>query len=160
MAANVASAQSIKAFLESVAQRVREADVFGTIKVAGGMVACDAKNAAGPAQYRLVLEGDRCFVELTTPDRWLSHSIEADLLNTGDKLEELVNEELAELGAHELRSKVEHFRNAEKLFTFRSVLPFPMARIEDRANLECSVSALLAYEAAFRMLGDMEAKED
>lgn len=87
-------------------------------------------------------------------DRWLSESIETDLLHTGDKVEELLAEELAEQGfptGHGLR--IEHFRSDDLLFTFRSPLSLSPSA-PDAAD--AAARYLLAYEACFRNLGDMD----
>ena len=49
-----------------------------------------------------------------------------------------------------MRLKIEHFRSDDMLFTFRSPLP---------AGIQAADAAkvLLAYEACFRNLGDMNA---
>lgn len=151
-------ANALHAMLNAVARQAREAGVFAGVEVrlsgpTQGVV-CEAKGSAAPAHYRLTLEGGRLYVEFTTPDRWLSHSIEADLLNTGDKLEDLIDEEIVELGGTPLHAKVEHFRNDEKLFVFRSPLP------PGNASAEAAARILLAYEACFQRLGDVGAGTD
>jgi len=138
---------SIPNHLAAVAAKARASGLFAAVEVHPHGVVCEAKASAAPAQYRVTFEGSRWYVEVTTADRWLSHSIEADLLNTGDHLEELVDEELVELGATPLKAKVEHFRNDDKLFVFRSPLP----------GGDAAAMALLAYEACFSRLGDMSA---
>jgi hypothetical protein len=112
------------------------------------MVVCHARRAASPASYRAFSEGGRVWVALVMADRWLSESIEADLLHTGDKIEDLVHEELIELGYNGPRPAIEHFRSDDLLFTFRT----PIAGDDPRDVTRC----LLAYEAAFRNLGDMD----
>jgi hypothetical protein len=92
---------------------------------------------------------------LQTADRWLSQSIEQDLVHTGDKMDELVEEEMVDLGYSGPRLRVEHFRSEDKLFTFRSPLPAELSASADAAAL-----ALLGYEACFRRLGDMEGGDD
>lgn len=141
---------SIATHLASIAAKARSSGLFGSVEVRPHSVVCEAKASAAPAQYRVTVEGSRWYVEVTTADRWLSHSIEADLLNTGDHLEDLVDEELVELGATPLKAKVEHFRNDEKLFVFRSLLP----------GADAATTTLLAYEACFSRLGDMSAGGD
>jgi hypothetical protein len=141
---------SIAANLAAVASKARASGLFAAVAVLPHSVVCEAKASAAPAQYRVTVEGSRWYVEVTTADRWLSHSIEADLLNTGDHLEDLVDEELVELGATPLKAKVEHFRNDEKMFVFRSLLP----------GGDAAATALLAYEACFSRLGDMSAGGD
>lgn len=150
---------SIVALLEEVGSRAQSAKAFGRVRTIGGtMVECDAKASAAPAAYRVEIEGDRVFVSLVMADRWLSHSIEADLLNTGDKMDELLDEELAELGVkHKGRDvaglSVEHYRSEDKLFTFRSRTPGTLGE----ATAEMVAGCLLAYEACFGNLGDMRA---
>lgn len=162
------SQSTVRPLLDAVAHAAREAGVFASIEVQPHAVVCHATASAAPAQYRLTHEqsGDanRLYVEVTTADRWLSHSIEADLLNTGDKLEELIDEELVELGAAPIhshaKSKVEHFRNDSKLFVFRSLLPIQPEKAADAQAQKLACIALLAYEACFSELGDMHTDGD
>lgn len=149
--------------LAAVAERARGAGVFGDVSVDAGMLRAQARDAAEPAEYRLFVDGGRLWVALTTPHRWLSQSIEADLVHTGDKIEELVEEELVNLGWRSPpapRLPYEHFRDQHKLYTFRTPLPVDPARAGDADGIDRAALALLAYEAAFRPLGDMEADED
>lgn len=153
-----ATTPALQKFLTAVAQRARQADVFAAVNVHAQAVVCDAKASAAPAQYRLTIEKQHVYVELTTADRWLSHSIEADLLNTGDKLEELIDEELVELGGSAIHARVEHFRNDAKRFVFRSRLPLGESAstpLGDASSVEIASRALLAYESCFAALGDM-----
>ena len=92
-----------------------------------------------------------------TADRWLSESIESDLLHTGDKMEEL-----AELGSDDRVARVEHFRSDDKLYTFRLRVPAakPGGTGGARTLEDQAATHLLALEAAFRNLGDMSAGPD
>lgn len=144
--------------VRTVADRARTAGVFAQIELGNAGLSCSAKNSAAPAWYRLRPESGRLWVELVTPDRWLSQSIEQDLVHTGDKLPDLLDEELVELGLPPAALPVEHFRSEDKLYTFRSPLPFTGPGNEDAVALAAGM--LLAYEACFRRLGDMEEKED
>ncbi|MFG0260350.1 MAG: hypothetical protein ACF8LK_08365, partial [Phycisphaerales bacterium JB041] len=75
------------------------------------------------------------------------------LVHTGDKMDELVTDELVELGCDDAVDVVEHFRSEDMLFTFRSRVP-----VEGRTGDEAAAAAaahLLAYEACFCQLGDM-----
>jgi hypothetical protein len=144
--------------LDVAAHRARESGVFGAATVTPGMLACSALRA--PAFYRLFAEGGRLWVALVTPDRWLSQSVEQDLVHTGDKLEDLLEEELVDLGLAGLRLAFEHFRSEDKLFTFRSPLPrewhaLPPAELGNKAAM-----CLLAYEACFRRLGDIDGGDE
>lgn len=134
--------------LEAVAKRAEDAGVFGGVRVENGRLVCAALESAEPADYRISTDdkGD-AWVELVTDNRWLSGSIEGDLVHTGDKLNELIDEELADLGWEGGPSAFEHFRSEDMLFTFRSRVP---AR-----DPESLAQWLLAYELVFRELGDM-----
>src|ERR1041384_3238854 len=83
--------------LELAAERCRAEGVFGPVFVHSNTLNCEAKASAAEATYRLSFDGQKLWASLVTPDRWLSQSIEADLVHTGDKLEDLLGEELADL---------------------------------------------------------------
>ena len=74
-------------------------------------------------------------------------------MHSGDSLEELLEEELVDLGADTSVVLVQHFRSEDMLYTFRSTLP-PASTPDD------VLTWLLAYEATFRELGDMTAEAD
>lgn len=138
--------------LELVRDRTHKAGVFGDITLDADGLNCAAAASAEPASYRLRPLDGGWEVSLVTEDRWLSESIEADLMHTGDPLEELIEEELVELGFNGATPTVKHFRSEELLYTFCSL-------VEIRPNHDPAEEAttwLLAYEAAFRELGDME----
>ncbi|MGA1517672.1 MAG: hypothetical protein ACO396_07875 [Phycisphaerales bacterium] len=143
--------------LESIASAARERDVFEAVEFAGERVSCKARDAATDAFYRLESRNGRLFASLVTPDRWLSESIESDLMHYGDPLEELVAEELAEFGLEVPESElvVKHFRSDDLLYTFETPLPAPIA-----ADADKTLRFLLAYEAAFRALGDMSGSDE
>lgn len=149
-------------FLARVRERAESADVFGHVEVVrharfGEMLRCEAKASAEPAEFRVFGDAGKVWVALATAARWLSQSIEADLVNTGDKMEELIEEELVERGLEKTGLTVEHFRDQDKLFTFRSALPVDLGQAD---SADRAARMLLAYEAAFRPLGDMEADEE
>ncbi len=141
--------------LEKAVSLAAGTGIFGPVSLKNGQVVCHAAASAAPASYRLFVEGGRVWASLVMADRWLSESIETDLLHTGDKVEELLEEELAEQGLPAERLKVEHFRSDDLLFTFRSPLPASAG-----AAAEVAVKYLLAYEACFANLGDMSAGPD
>ncbi|MBC7835164.1 MAG: hypothetical protein H7Y88_08695 [Phycisphaerales bacterium] len=145
--------------LSAVADRARASGVFGETTLRADRLECLAVGSSAPASYGLEVEGDRLWVTLRTADRWLSQSIEADLVHTGDDLSDLIDEELSDLGIRGTRASFEHFRSGEKLFTFRSPVPIPATDWGTPAAAEQSLKWLLAYEQCFRGLGDMEADE-
>jgi hypothetical protein len=151
---------NVDRFLNAVRAKAEKAGVFAEVKLDRGMLACLARDAAEEAWYRIepAAHGGWC-VSLVTPNRWLSESIEADLMHHGDPIEELIEEELVELGHAGESLPVKHFRSDDMLYTFISPLPIDDAKREDDA-VETAATCLLAYEAAFRELGDMSGGED
>lgn len=141
--------------LDAIADSARRRNVFGAISLDDHRLSCKAGEAE--AFYRLESRGERLFVSLVTPDRWLSESIESDLMHYGDPLEELVAEELAEFGLDVPQGEivVKHFRSDDLLYTFETPLPAAIAADADR-----TLRFLLAYEAAFRGLGDMSGSDE
>lgn len=151
------NATTISAILAAARSAADQSEVFTGVRLDGQTLVCGAKNSGAPAEYRMWIEEDRPWVALVTADRWLSGSIELNLIHTGDKMEELLEEELAEQGCDHRVGKIEHFRSnpPEKLYTFR--VPVPI-RPNDEAGTAQNVCAyLLAIEACFRELGDMSA---
>jgi hypothetical protein len=149
---------TIENILDGVRADALQADVFSEVKInARGILQCAARGAAEPAWYRLQHEGGAWQVSLVTSDRWLSESIEADLMHFGDPIEELIEEELVEQGYTGPPPTVKHYRSPDMLYTFLS--PIPVTETDARAIRRACTQFLLAYEAAFRELGDMSAGE-
>jgi hypothetical protein len=156
----ITQSRELGVFLEGVGRRARESRVFGEVTIGESMVSCAAPASAAPAFYRVGLDQGRLWVELVTDNRWLSQSIEQDLVHTGDKIEDLVDEELTALGFEGGPLPIQHYRSEDKLFTFRSPLPIDGAHLARSEAQEVATTCLLAYEAAFRDLGDMETDEE
>lgn len=151
-----------QALYEDVAEVVRDRDVFAKVRRTDTGLLCKARGADTEAWYRATVtpEHDAIIVGLYTPDRWLSESIEADLMNSGDKLEELLEDELIDQG-FEGRLKVEHFRDDAKQYVFCSKVPKPTdQRLDSEQTVEIVARVLLAYDACFSELGDMAAHDE
>ncbi|MEY4103425.1 MAG: hypothetical protein RL461_627 [Planctomycetota bacterium] len=133
--------------LKSIATKATDLGVFAGVSLNGNDLECAALEAAAPATYSLTVDGGRVTVRLRTADRWLSESIETDLLHYGDAIEDLVAEEMVDLGGDGQIPKIRHFRNDAREYVFENEIP----QADDRTAL----LFLLAYEAAFRQLGDM-----
>jgi hypothetical protein len=147
---------TIQPLLEGVRASALAAGVFGPVQIKDSRLVCHAKASAAPASYRVYAEGGKVYVSLVMADRWLSESVEADLMHTGDKMEDLLEEELTELRSPVARLPIEHYRSDDLLFTFRSPLPVKT----EAASATAVAACLLAYEACFRNLGDMNAGEE
>ncbi len=147
--------------LADVLETVRSRDVFDALAISdldggGRRLEGPARDAAEPAFYRLDVAADgTATISLVTADRWLSESIESDLMHYGDPIEELVAEELDELEVKAPASSVivRHFRSDDLLYTFETPLP-------SDADAGTAATWLLAYEAAFRGLGDMTSDDE
>lgn len=151
---------AVTRLLSALRERLTRTGVFGAVRVSDSHVSCAAPASAEPASYRVGFEDGRLWVSLVTDNRWLSQSIEADLVHTGDKLEDLIDEELVDVGFEGGPLRCEHFRSEDKLFTFRSPLPIDPVRADAPESVRIAEQCILAYEAAFRDLGDMTADDD
>ncbi|MEM1331204.1 MAG: hypothetical protein AAGG07_11640 [Planctomycetota bacterium] len=150
-----AATDALHELLATVRSKADAAGVFGGAELRDGVVLCAAHNAAEPAFYRVEEIDGKLWVSLVTDNRWLSESIESDLVHTGDKLEELIEEEMVDLGYDGPPLPFEHFRSDDLLFTFRSPLPVNLESPSE-TDADTVALALLGYEACFRQLGDMD----
>ncbi|XVJ60416.1 MAG: hypothetical protein HEQ23_13870 [Tepidisphaera sp.] len=140
--------------LRTIAKAADDAAVFGSVRVTGDRLECKARSADAFYRVDVKEDGGAC-VSLVTPDRWLSQSIEKELVNNGDKFEDLLDEELAELGYRGPAPKIEHYRSDDKLYTFRTPVFPSAARATSPEQARVLIQHLLAYEAMFGVLGDM-----
>lgn len=153
------------ALLETIARRVRDADRFDRVEIDAGRLKAHARVVESPCWHQVgpletVDRASQIWVGMYTPDRWLSGSIEADVLHMGDKYEDLLEEELVDQG-YNTRLDIQHFRDDDKVFVFRSAVPLEEGQsLDDPALADRLTRTLLAYEACFRELGDMVPEED
>lgn len=146
----------IARLLDETARLAEASGAFAGVARRGGRVQCIAREQP-EASFRIELEEERLIVSWHCPNRYISQSIEADLMWTGDDLSGLIDEELADQGYSGIPlGRVEHFRDSEKNFVFRSVIPADPRSAEAGVLVRC----LLAYDAAFSELGDMKADEE
>lgn len=137
--------------LHTVRQHATDSGRFAEARIDGARLRCRAREAAAEAWYTVEREGDAWAVGLETPDRWLSESIEGDMLEGRDSAEELVDDELVEVGFRNRCGKVRHFRDEDKTYVFRADVP-----LEGLDDAPAGIATfLLAFEAAFGQLGDM-----
>ena len=159
-------AEPYQSLIEAVAERVKRAEAFEDVLCLDGALHCQARDVESEAFYKLLLEPadgstKDVWIGLYTADRWLSESIESDLLHTGDKMEDLLEEELVELDYPGGPVSIEHFRDDAKVYVFRSRLEIKGTDTPtDSGVIDRAVKIILAYEACFRQLGDMSPSED
>jgi hypothetical protein len=88
---------AVNPILASVLSHANARGVFSKIEALPDRLRCHAKDCPEPAWYELAATGDVLTVRFATPDRWLSESIEGDMLEGRDTAEELVDDELVEV---------------------------------------------------------------
>lgn len=151
-----------QALYEEVGDQARESKMFAKVRRNDEALICRARDVESETVYRVEVADshDVVWVGLFTPDRWLSESIETDLLHVGDKLEDLLEDELYDQGL-EVRLPVEHFRDDEKRYVFRSPVFLPKSeKLDGEGMIDRVKRVLLAYEAMFRPLGDMSPDDE
>ena len=166
---NQGGAERVAKLLEAVAARAGASGVFREVKLFNGELCCEAQGPAEPAYYKLRTEDGGLWVSMATPDRYLSQSIEQDLVHRGDKLGELLSESLLDVGLVSQRGGVdpvvEHFRDEKRLYTFRTPIEAAVLErgggvIESEPAVAAALGWLLAYEQCFRELGGMQGVGD
>jgi len=180
-------------FVRTLAAAVTRLKRFESVEVKAGELVCAARGSDSPAFYKICIEAGRLCISLVMADRYLSQSIEQDLVHNGDKLGDLLADELIDadvrlpVGCPPLM--VDHFRDPQKLFTFRTILPEllispaglvtaettaassplphgntvakgPVQGGGDEQTAQQLVAILLAYESCFSRLGGMSAGAD
>jgi hypothetical protein len=157
-----------RAAIDALQRRVKvladASGLFGVGIVSDGVLSFEALGAGGSASYRVFADAGRVWISLVTPDRYLSQSIEQDLVHTGDKIGDLLHDELIDVDhPAPYRPVVEHFRDPAKLFTFRSAIPAADltagATLDSPAVAERLWLTLKAYQACFVNLGGMNEGE-
>ena len=150
------SAVSLAPFFDSLAKLARASGWFREVTSTPTRVHC-TDTVQESSAFRIAFEDDALWVSWVTPDRYLSQSIESEVRWTGDDINELVEEEVIDQGLPPSAKpgNFEHFRSEDKLFTFRSRLPLAPESCEPARAGE-ALKYLLAYQAAFRNLGDMK----
>jgi hypothetical protein len=142
---------------DAAVQPLTDAQAFADITRTETGVRCDALHVEEECYYAAQLDdAGTLWVGWYSPDRWISGSIEGDLVHTGDKIDELLEEELVDQGLS-VSIPLEHYRNDEKLFVFQGRLELPEDAGEAADTL---VKVLLAFQACFFELGNMSPEEE
>ncbi len=135
--------------LEAIAADATVRNLFADIRQDGARMHCLAKASAAPAHYTLEVAESQWRMALATSDRWLSESIESQLVESRDSLEELFEEELKDLDCATAAPTIRHFRDESKQYVFECTLPSASATADDVRT------HFIAFESMFRQLGDM-----
>lgn len=138
--------------LQTILQRALSSQRFGEVILKDGALRCRAKGAAAEAWFVITPNKSDWTISLLTGDRWLSESIEGDMLEGHDSVEELIDDELVEIGYPHRARPVKHYRDESKTYVFTSEIP--LQGVPDIA--EGIATYLLAFSAAFLQLGEMQ----
>lgn len=153
------SAPDATHLLAALREAADASGLFASSELRDDRLRLAAKDAAAEAHYEIERRGDELLVRLLTADRWLSESIESQLVEHGDSLEELLEDELVEIGHEPARDgaipKVRHFRDPARFYTFECPIP-----VGPDGPFESARRFLLGWEACFRGLGDMSGGEE
>jgi len=145
--------EETRSLLETIAEQARATGEFSSVALDEEGLAARFIDTDVDAAFRV----DPCEggfeVSMKTPDRWLSQSVEATLMNSGDSIEELIDEELVELGCEDGPLTLKHFRDEKMRYVFVSPAP-------GGAGAETLLACLRAYERAFAPLGDFAGEDD
>jgi len=148
---------TLSAIFDSANQPLTEAQAFASVTRTDTGIRCDALHVEEECYYAAHVGPDgRVLVGWYSPDRWISGSIEGDLVHTGDKIDELLEEELVDQGLS-IKLPLEHYRNDDKVFVFHGKIDLPKDTAQASAML---VKVLLAFQACFVELGDMAPDEE
>lgn len=143
--------------LEQAVLPLTNAAVFASVKQDGTTLRCDAMHVEEECYYAVSAdESGTIWAGWYSPDRWISGSIEGDLVHTGDKIDDLLEEELVDQGVSQ-KITLEHYRNTDKIFVFQGKLDLPADTAEAAALV---TKVLLAFQACFLELGDMSPEEE
>ena len=136
-------------------ERLRQSGRFASVESVNDEIRCQA--AEVDAHYVLA-KGERgLMVRFETPDRWLSESIEADLYNSSDSLDELLEESLDELEwpVDDVPiTPFRHYRSDDLKYVFEHPIP------DHGEGEETAATWILGYEATFHELGDVAGEQD
>ncbi|MEO0476368.1 MAG: hypothetical protein AAF085_10440 [Planctomycetota bacterium] len=148
---------TLPSVFDAAVQPLTNCGAFAKVTRTEQGVRCDALHIEEECYYAAQLDdAGTLWVGWYSPDRWISGSIEGDLVHTGDKIDELLEEELVDQGLS-VSIPLEHYRNDEKVFVFQGKLELPSNAEQATETL---FRVLLAFQACFVELGDMSPEED
>ncbi len=139
---------------ETIGKLLQQADVLDDITYDASGLSAKARQAQEPAYYRISYDQKNLYIGLYIKDRWLSESIETDLLHSGDTVQELLEEEMADQGL-DFGLPIEHFRSPQLEYVFRSKISHPAHQ-----SPKVLSQILLSYHHCFVELGDMSEEQD
>ncbi len=145
-----------RAALTAAALSLRAMGAFGAVELRPPGLWARARDAEAEAWYRIEIAGENLTACWCTPDRYLSQSIEAELTWTHDDLDDMLDEELDDVGWNCGKlTPLKHYRDDEQLFVFRAELPIDRNEL-NAGHGEALAKCLLGFNQVFQELGDMQ----
>ena len=156
-----ALAPNAQALLTRIAERALAHDVFDSAEVKGSMVYAHATDSPEEAFYRVEIDEEGVFVSWASEDRYISQSIEAELMWTGDDLDDMIDEGAQDAGWTLGRMEpLKHYRDEGMHFVYRSKTPIAPADADAGAHADQLVAAMAGYAEAMAEFGDMKPESD
>lgn len=155
--------------IDAIAQKADALDLFDGVEVQEDRVLCFADGPESPAWYAIRFNhfvGGAAYDEESeqqpsvtlswnSKDRYLSQSIESDLVYTGDDLDDMLDEELVDLGWTRGRfDPFKHYRDEEETFVFIFRIPLEQRKLKV-SDADDLLKCLQAADLVFSELGDM-----
>ncbi len=149
------------AFLDELATRLKAHDRFDSAERKGHLVTAHATGTPEEAQFCVEVDDAGVWFTWATENRYLSQSIEASLMFSGDDLDDMVDEEIVDTGWN-LGKLVPntHCRDEDMRFVFRWKTPIGPKAIDAKDHAPHFANALAGVVEAFVELGDMSEDED
>ena len=149
------------AFLNEALKLCQAHERFDTAQRVGDLVTCHAHGTVDEAQFCIEVDDDGVWLTWASLDRYLSQSIEAELMFTGDDLDDMVDEEIVDAG-WELGKLAPnaHHRDEDMRFVFRWKTAITPDTVDAGAHAEPFAKALAGMVEAFAELGDMAPEDD
>ncbi|GAB4515536.1 MAG: hypothetical protein Tsb0013_20120 [Phycisphaerales bacterium] len=149
------------AFLDEALTHCAAHPRFDRAERVGDIVTCHATDTPDEAQFCIEVDHEGVWLTWASTDRYLSQSIEAELMFTGDDLDDMVDEEIVDTGwdLGKLTPNT-HYRDNDMRFVFRWKTPIDPGAIDAKHHAEPFAKALAGVVEAFAELGDMSEDDE
>lgn len=150
-----------EAFLHDITSALEAHDRFDRATRHGARVEAHATATPDEALFCVEIDDEGVWLAWASEDRYLSQSIEAELVFTGDDLDDMIDEEIVDAGwdLGKLAPNA-HFRDDERRFVFRCKAPVDAETLDPKTHAPAFASALAGMVEAFAELGDMQPDDD
>lgn len=150
------------AFLDALIEPLKAHPLFDAARRDADSAIAHATDTPEDAHFCVEVDSEGIWLTWASTDRYLSQSIEADLMFTGDDLDDMIDEEMVDAGWDLGKlSPSTHYRDDHMRFVFRCKAPIKPDAIDAQSHAEPFANGLAGFATAFAELGDMsEGDED